>query len=108
GRRVALKVLPYAATIDAKQLQRFKARAAAGLKHEHIVQVFGVGCERGVHFYSMEFIDGQTLAQLIAGMAVAGREDRAPASNRTAAFVPTSNPSFPAKGSGARAPEHDR
>jgi hypothetical protein len=67
GRRVALKVLPFAATMDAKQLQRFKneARAAAGLKHEHIVSVYAVGCERGVHFYSMEFIDGQTLAQIV-------------------------------------------
>src|SRR6185369_9787951 len=35
-RKVALKVLPFAATMDAKQLQRFKneARAAAGLHHE--------------------------------------------------------------------------
>src|SRR5262249_15308480 len=36
SRRVALKVLPFAATLDAKQLQRFKseARAAAHLHHE--------------------------------------------------------------------------
>ena len=67
GRRVALKVLPFAATMDAKQLQRFRneAKAAASLHHEHIVHVYGVGCERGVHYYAMEFIDGQTLAQLI-------------------------------------------
>jgi serine/threonine protein kinase/tetratricopeptide (TPR) repeat protein len=67
GRRVALKVLPYAGALDAKQLQRFKneAKAAASLKHEHIVQVHAIGCERGVHFYAMEFIDGQTLAQVI-------------------------------------------
>jgi eukaryotic-like serine/threonine-protein kinase len=68
GRRVALKVLPFAATMDQKQLQRFKneARAAAGLHHEHIVPVHGVGCERGVHYYAMQFIDGQTLAEVIA------------------------------------------
>src|SRR5207302_6814501 len=68
GRRVALKVLPYAGALDAKQLQRFKneAKAAASLKHEHIVQVHAIGCERGVHFYAMEFIDGQTLAQVIS------------------------------------------
>src|SRR5262249_48074401 len=49
NRRVALKVLPYAATMDPKQLQRFKneSRAAASLRHEHIVHVYGVGCERG-------------------------------------------------------------
>jgi serine/threonine protein kinase/Flp pilus assembly protein TadD len=67
GRRVALKVLPYAGALDAKQLQRFRneAKAAASLKHEHIVSVHAIGCERGVHFYAMEFIEGQTLAQLI-------------------------------------------
>jgi serine/threonine protein kinase/Flp pilus assembly protein TadD len=68
GRRVALKVLPLAATMDARQLQRFhnEARAAAGLHHTNIVPVFGVGCERGVHYYAMQFIDGRTLADVIA------------------------------------------
>ena len=69
GRRVALKVLPFAATMDAKHLQRFhnEARAAASLEHPHIVPVYAVGCERGVHFYAMKFIDGRTLAEVIAG-----------------------------------------
>jgi serine/threonine protein kinase/tetratricopeptide (TPR) repeat protein len=64
GRRVALKVLPFAATMDPRQLQRFhnEARAAASLHHERIVPVYGVGCERGVHYYAMQFIDGVTLA----------------------------------------------
>src|SRR3954469_12209635 len=68
GRRVALKVLPFAATMDPRQLQRFKneALAAAHLDHPHIVDVHGVGCERGVHFYAMRFIDGRTLAESIA------------------------------------------
>jgi serine/threonine protein kinase/Flp pilus assembly protein TadD len=70
GRRVALKVLPFAAALDAKQLQRFKneAQAAAHLHHTNIVPVFGVGCERGVHFYAIQFIEGQTLAQIIADL----------------------------------------
>ena len=52
GRRVALKVLPFAAALDARQLQRFKneAQAAACLHHTNIVPVFGVGCERDVHY----------------------------------------------------------
>jgi len=67
GRRVALKVLPFAATMDPRQLQRFQneARAAASLEHPHIVPVYGVGCERGVHYYAMKFIDGQSLAEVI-------------------------------------------
>jgi serine/threonine protein kinase len=67
GRRVALKVLPFAAALDARQLQRFKneAQAAAQLHHTNIVPVFGVGCERGVHYYAMQLIDGQTLAAMI-------------------------------------------
>src|SRR5262245_27210546 len=68
-RRVALKVLPLAATLDERQLQRFQneARAAAGLHHEHIVPVDFVGSERGVHYYAMQFIDGRSLATFLAG-----------------------------------------
>jgi tetratricopeptide (TPR) repeat protein len=76
GRRVALKVLPFAATMDPRQLQRFhnEVRAAASLDHPHIVHVHAVGCERAVHYYAMQFIEGQTLAQVIAGLrSAAGR-----------------------------------
>ncbi len=67
GRRVALKVLPFAATMDPRQLQRFhnEARAAACLQHPHIVPVYAVGCERSVHFYAMQLIDGQPLDRLL-------------------------------------------
>jgi serine/threonine protein kinase/Flp pilus assembly protein TadD len=79
GRRVALKVLPFAAALDAKQLERFKneAQAAAQLHHTNIVPVFGVGCERGLHFYAMQYIEGQTLAGVIRQLRQeAGIEDR--------------------------------
>src|SRR5262245_51063657 len=67
GRRVALKVLPFAATMDPRQLLRFQneAKAAASLEHPHIVPVYGVGSERGVHYYAMKFIDGQSLDTLL-------------------------------------------
>ena len=67
GRKVALKVLPFAAMMDKRQLQRFQneARAAASLRHPNIVQVHFVGCERAVHFYAMDYIEGQTLADVI-------------------------------------------
>jgi serine/threonine protein kinase len=69
-RRVALKVLPFAAALDPRQLQRFKneALAAAHLRHENIVPVHAVGEERGVHFYAMQFVEGQSLAALIASL----------------------------------------
>jgi len=63
GRRVALKVLPFAAVLDSRQIARFKheAQAAAQLNHPNIVSVFAVGVERGVHYYAMQLIDGQPL-----------------------------------------------
>ena len=67
GRRVALKVLPLAAALDPRQLQRFRleAQAAAHLHHSHIVPIYSVGCERGVYYYAMQFIEGRTLAEVI-------------------------------------------
>ncbi len=67
GRKVALKVLPFAALLDQKQIARFshEAQAAAQLNHPNIVPVYAVGCERGVHYYSMQFIEGQALDQAL-------------------------------------------
>jgi serine/threonine protein kinase len=66
-RRVALKVLSLAATLDPRHLQRFKneAQAAAQLQHPNIVPVFAVGCEQGVHYYAMRFIEGRSLGMFI-------------------------------------------
>ena len=68
GRRVALKVLPFAATLDPRQLQRFQNEAQAAAQpapHATSCRSTRVGCERGVHYYAMQFIDGQTLAAVI-------------------------------------------
>src|SRR5262249_22125234 len=77
NRPVALKVLPFAAALDARQLQRFKheAQSAALLHHTNIVPIYAVGCERGVHCYAMQLIDGQSLADVIAAL----RREGAPA-----------------------------
>jgi Flp pilus assembly protein TadD/serine/threonine protein kinase len=90
GRRVALKVLPFAATMDPRQLQRFhnEARAAASLDHPHIVHVHAVGCERAVHFYAMQFIEGQTLAAMIADLRRAGGKPVAVEAQATTPHVP--------------------
>lgn len=67
GRRVALKVLPFTATLQPRQLQRFltEAQAAAHLHHPNIVPVFAVGSDRGVHYYAMQLIEGMSLAELL-------------------------------------------
>jgi serine/threonine protein kinase len=69
-RRVALKVLPFAAAVDARRLERFKneALAAARLHHSNIVPVYAVGCERGVYYYAMQMIEGLSLADMIGQM----------------------------------------
>ena len=83
-RRVALKILPAAAALDARQLQRFQieAQAAAALHHANIVPVFAVATERGVPFYAMQFIEGRTLAQVIKEMRHLDGLDPAAADNR--------------------------
>ena len=63
GRHVALKVLPSAALLKPNNLERFRreAKTAARLHHTNIVPVYGVGAQDGIHFYAMQFIQGQGL-----------------------------------------------
>ena len=63
GRRVALKVMAGHRLSDPMLLARFarEAKAAARLHHTNIVPVFGVGEAEGVHYYVMQFIQGQGL-----------------------------------------------
>ncbi|MCY2982727.1 MAG: serine/threonine-protein kinase [Planctomycetota bacterium] len=70
GRRVALKLLPFAAVLDQRQIARFQneAQAAAQLHHPHIVPVYSIGSDRGTYFYSMQFIDGHSLEHVITGL----------------------------------------
>jgi serine/threonine protein kinase len=67
NRRVAVKILPMAASLDPRHLERFRneAHAAAQLHHTNIVPVYAIGCERSVHFYAMQLINGQSLAAVI-------------------------------------------
>ncbi len=97
GRRVALKVLPFAAALDARQLQRFKneAQAAAQLHHTNIVPVFAVGCERGTHYYAMQLIEGRNLADLIGELQARQPRTKHQTTNPGAALPPT-GPEIPA------------
>ena len=71
GRRVALKILPMAGTLQRKALERFRneVRAAAMLDHPNIVSIYSVGEERGVHHFAMQLIRGQSLAEAIRELA---------------------------------------
>ena len=74
GRDVALKVLPADMARDPERLARFQreARAVAALNHPHIVTIYSVEECDGIHFLTMELIEGQSLAQIIpdSGLAV--------------------------------------
>ena len=81
SRSVALKVLPFASVLDDRQVQRFKneALAAAQLNHPHIIDVYGVGCERSVHYFAMRLIEGETLAGVISQLSKLRGDSESPA-----------------------------
>jgi serine/threonine protein kinase len=67
GREVALKVLPPDMARDPERLARFQreARAVAALNHPHIVTIYSVEELDGVHFLTMELVEGQSLDRRI-------------------------------------------
>src|SRR5437762_1316635 len=68
-RKVALKVLPPQVAALHDRMRRFtqEAKAAAALNHPNIAHVYEIDEVEGQHFIAMEFIDGQTLRELIHG-----------------------------------------
>jgi len=66
-RRIALKVLPDPGPREAEVLSRFKreARVLANLSHPNIATIFSLEEDSGVHFITMEFVAGRTLARCI-------------------------------------------
>jgi serine/threonine protein kinase len=67
GRTVALKVLPQQLAYDNELLERFhrEARSLASLKHPSIVPVYDEGFENGVHYFAMEYMEGNNLYSLV-------------------------------------------
>ena len=74
-RRVAVKVLPKSALLDAKHLKRFQreARTAAGLHHTNIVPVFGVGQQDDFQYYVMQYIEGVGLDRMLTRLERLGK-----------------------------------
>jgi serine/threonine protein kinase/Tol biopolymer transport system component len=66
-REVALKLLPREMAADAERLQRFQreAQAVAALNHPNVVTVYSVEEADGLHFITMELVEGKTLTDLI-------------------------------------------
>ena len=67
GRKVALKTLPPSFASDPSFLKRFRneAQAAANINHPNVATVYSVEEFNGIHFLTMEYIEGKTLDKLI-------------------------------------------
>jgi formylglycine-generating enzyme required for sulfatase activity/dienelactone hydrolase len=67
GREVAIKVLPEEISATPERLERFdrEARAVAALNHPNIVTIHSVEEQDGVHFLTMELVEGRSLDELI-------------------------------------------
>ena len=79
-RQVALKVLPVGIAADTQACTRFmrEAQTAGKLNHQNIVGVHSTGVEEGTPWYSMEYVQGETLAQVLGKLKEAGPDTETP------------------------------
>jgi serine/threonine-protein kinase len=77
NRVVALKVIAQHLAEQPQFIERFRreAQAAAQLSHPNIVQIYAIGEDQGVHYFSMEYVKGRSLADLVEqeGFLTSGR-----------------------------------
>jgi non-specific serine/threonine protein kinase len=75
-RKVALKILPPHHAADDHRANRFRveARAASALSHPNVATIYDVGETGGVRFIAMEYVEGRTLADMIAAAPLASAD----------------------------------
>ena len=75
-RKVALKILPAEVTSDPQRRERLalEARAVAALNHPNIVTIHSIEEAEGIHFLTMELVEGATLAERIPPAGLPLRE----------------------------------
>ncbi len=68
GQIVALKILPASKAKDTHTLARFhrEARLLTQLRHPNVVRAFEVGDSGGVHYIAMEYLEGETLDEVLS------------------------------------------
>ena len=73
GRRVVIKALPpeLGAGLDAERFRR-EIQLHAALQHPHVVPVLAAGSAGGVPYYTMPFVDGESLRERLARARAAG------------------------------------
>ena len=66
--KVAVKVLPADLARDEEMRTRFlrEARSAASLRHPHIIRIHDVDQQDGINFFSMDYVEGRALTEVIA------------------------------------------
>lgn len=76
GRTVALKLIVGGQLATREFVRRFRseAAAAAALQHPNIVAIHEVGVHDGNHFFSMDYVEGQNLAQLVGNRPLPAKQ----------------------------------
>jgi serine/threonine protein kinase len=73
-RLVAVKVLRGDPAADPRGVERFlqEARVAARLRHPGIISIHAVGSRNGLHYFTMDYLDGRTLDAVVKGESPSG------------------------------------
>ena len=98
-RRVALKILPKSVAKKSNYLNRFltEARSAGLLHHTNIVPVFEVAEVDGLHYYTMQYIHGDSLDRVIDDIRILRQKSEIESTDGTNLFSTQYRPSHQSK-----------